>query len=147
MIPQSAAFAASIKPLASGSAGAAVADETDVLPASAGPSKEDGETLQICPPITGEALDQLLLGRYNAKYNRMGLPGKMPGRSRWKKLEAAEAQAAAARALAAGVTAEAVEGAAASRPLNTTTGASNSSMRVEKHADGRPLVSVQTEPE
>lgn len=97
--PVMVAHAAATNTLAPGAAGATAGDEADITPAAvaaAGDMDEDGNVNQICCSITGEALDKLLLGRYSAKYKRMGLPEKMPGRIRWKKLEAAEAQAAAA---------------------------------------------------
>lgn len=71
-------------------------------------------------PLSGQAVEHILLERYSTKYNRLGVPEKMPGRERWLKQQHAAREAAkAAAALAA---AAAAADTAAARLLSRTGG-------------------------
>jgi hypothetical protein len=112
---------------ATGAADAAVFDNADA---------DDAER-----PLPSQVVEQLLLERYSRKYERMGVPQKMPGRRKWQSLQqelrsrspvelqpvtappmtAMQQAAEAAAAVGAG---EAVAGAAASGQSSSSSAAS-----------------------
>jgi hypothetical protein len=67
---------------------AAANPDDDAAAATAGaPAGDSAEAADADRPLPSQVVEQLLLERYSTKYERMGLPEKMPGRRKWQSLQ------------------------------------------------------------
>lgn len=56
---------------------------------------DDGDAAAANAPLPVHLVEEMLLERYSSKFDRLGVPQKMPGRRRWLRLQQARAAAAA----------------------------------------------------
>lgn len=71
-------------------------------------------------PLPSQVVEQLLLERYSAKYERMGLPHKMPGRRKWQSMQQEQRSRSPVQLPAANAMQQAAEAAAAAAGVAAT---------------------------